>query len=90
MEARFRQRVGDIEFWKGELEAKLAELKDVAGNLDSQAGRVEQALVGCSEPLDVAEKCLAHRCDHYVCLFFFLAILILCRQKASPDHGTKI
>lgn len=59
--ARFKQRVGDIAFWKSELEAKLGELKDHLDELDSQHVRVEQALGSCSEPLSVAEQCLAHR-----------------------------
>jgi len=39
VEARFRQRVGDIEFWKNELEAKLAELKTEVEEMESQAER---------------------------------------------------
>ncbi len=61
VEERFRQRVGDIAFWKSELDSKLSELKSGLDEAESQAGRVEQALAGCSAPLDAAEKCLAHR-----------------------------
>ncbi len=61
MEERFRQRVGDISFWKSELEAKLGEVKSAADDADSLAGRVEQALAGCAAPADAADKCLAYR-----------------------------
>ncbi len=67
VEARFRQRVGDIEFWKKELEQKLAELKDGTENLDSQLDRVESALSGCTSPLEVSEQCLAFRAQRQGC-----------------------
>jgi hypothetical protein len=58
---RFKQRVGDIAFWKTELEAKLGELKEHLDELDEQHIRVNQAFVACAEPLGIAESCLAHR-----------------------------
>ena len=61
VDARFRQRVGDIAFWKSELDGKLAELKDNLDDLDSQRIRVEQALEACIDPLKVSEQCLANR-----------------------------
>ena len=53
---RFRQRVGDIAFWKTELDGKLAGLKDLIDDLDSQRIRVEQALDACTEPLSISEQ----------------------------------
>ena len=70
VEERFRQRVGDIAFWKTELASKLSELKDRLDEAESQMGRVQQALAGCTEPLDVAERCLANRWK-----FFFATVI---------------
>lgn len=58
---RFKQRVGDISFWKSELDKKLGELKEHLEELDSQHIRVRQAFDACGEPLSIAEQCLAHR-----------------------------
>lgn len=61
VDARFKQRVGDIAFWKGELDLKLGELEERLEDERAQCVRVESALAGCAEPLAVAEKCLAAR-----------------------------
>ena len=58
---RFKQRVGDISFWKSELDSKLAELKEHLDELDSQHIRVRMGLQACDEPLDISQRCLAHR-----------------------------
>ena len=58
---RFKQRVGDISFWKTELQKKLAELKTHLDELESQHIRVNHALESCGEPLSISEQCLAHR-----------------------------
>lgn len=46
VDTRFKQRVGDIDFWKSELESKLAEMKESLDAADSQRIRLEKALVG--------------------------------------------
>ena len=61
VDTRFRQRVGDIDFWKSELEKKLSELKNALDGSDSQRIRVEKALAACTDPLSVSEQCVAHR-----------------------------
>jgi tektin-1 len=61
VETRFRQRVGDIDFWKSELEKKLSNLKDTLEEADEQKSRVDQALLSLQEPLAASEKCLANR-----------------------------
>lgn len=72
---RFKQRVGDISFWKSELDSKLAELKEHLDELDSQHIRVRMGLKACDEPLDISQKCLAHRnqrqgIDRYIKCFY--------------------
>ncbi len=61
VDTRFRQRVGDIDFWKSELDKKLTELKDALEEAEEQKDRADQALASLSEPLAVAEQCLANR-----------------------------
>ena len=63
VDTRFRQRVGDIDFWKSELESKLGEMKNALDEVDSQRIRVEKALAACTDPLSVSisEQCVAHR-----------------------------
>ena len=53
--------MGDINFWKSELDKKLGELKEHLDELDSQHIRVRAALSACDEPLSISEQCLAHR-----------------------------
>ena len=72
---RFKQRVGDISFWKSELDSKLAELKEHLDELDSQHIRVRMGLKACDEPLDISQRCLAHRnqrqgIDRYIKCFY--------------------
>lgn len=46
VKTRFQQRVGDISFWKSELDLKLAELKEAIDEVECQRDRVIQALAG--------------------------------------------
>ena len=61
VDTRFKQRVGDIEFWKGELENKLSELNDGLEEAESQKARVDMALGALDDPMAAAEQCLANR-----------------------------
>lgn len=61
VDTRFKQRVGDIAFWKSELENKLADLKLEVEAVEAQNVRLEHAIGACREPLGVTEQCLAHR-----------------------------
>ena len=61
MDTRFKQRVGDIAFWKSELEGKLADLKREIEAVECKHIRIAAGLGATSEPLTIAEKCLAHR-----------------------------
>ena len=46
VKTRFQQRVGDIAFWKSELDLKLAELKEAIEEVECQRDRVSHALAG--------------------------------------------
>ena len=61
VDTRFKQRVGDIDFWKSELENKLTELKDGLEEAESQKARVDMALGALDDPMAAAEQCLANR-----------------------------
>eukprot|EP00095_Tigriopus_kingsejongensis_P002765 maker-scaffold845_size89356-snap-gene-0.17 protein:Tk02765 transcript:maker-scaffold845_size89356-snap-gene-0.17-mRNA-1 annotation:"cathepsin d" len=61
VQVRFRQRVGDIGFWKSELDTRLGTLKGVLEEMESQNVRVSQALSGCETPQRANEQCLAFR-----------------------------
>ena len=61
VDTRFRQRVGDIAFWKSELEGKLADLKREIEAVECKHIRIAAGLGATAEPLTIAEKCLAHR-----------------------------
>ena len=61
VDTRFRQRVGDIAFWKSELEGKLADLKREIEAVECKHIRIAAGLGSTSEPLSIAEKCFAHR-----------------------------
>ena len=61
VDTRFKQRVGDIAFWKSELEGKLADLKREIEAVECKHIRVAAGLGATSEPLGIAEKCLANR-----------------------------
>ena len=61
VDTRFKQRVGDIAFWKSELEGKLADLKREIEAVECKHIRLATGLGATSEPLSIAEKCLAHR-----------------------------
>ncbi|XP_013403743.1 tektin-1 [Lingula anatina] len=55
------QRIADLDFWKSELDNKLAELKTEIDNLLAFKTRVEKAIEACAEPLHIAQQCLANR-----------------------------
>ena len=61
VDTRFKQRVGDIAFWKSELEGKLADLKREIEAVECKHIRIAAGLGATSEPLTIAEKCFAHR-----------------------------
>ena len=44
VKTRFQQRVGDIAFWKSELDLKLAELKEAIDEVECHRDRINHAL----------------------------------------------
>lgn len=48
--------MGDVAFWKVELDGKLAELKDSLEEITCQRDRVHQALAATKQPMAVTEK----------------------------------
>ena len=57
----FAQRIRDIEFWRQELERKLAENAEETDLLVERKERLEKALVATRFPLEVAQSCLLFR-----------------------------
>nr|CAB3266894.1 tektin-1-like [Phallusia mammillata] len=58
---KIAQRLEDINFWKSELELKLAELTAENDTLLNYKARLEKALAACEEPLDISQQCLINR-----------------------------
>ena len=55
------QRIGDIKYWKGELDEKLDGVKNETENLLAFKTRLEKCLEACEEPLYIAQQCLQNR-----------------------------
>uniref|UniRef100_A0A3B3QEQ7 Tektin n=1 Tax=Paramormyrops kingsleyae TaxID=1676925 RepID=A0A3B3QEQ7_9TELE len=58
---RLEQRIQDIRFWRQELNLSLENMVLEVEALLTLRTRLERALAGCSEPLDVTLQCLAER-----------------------------
>lgn len=58
---KFSQRLRDVEFWKTELQRKLADNGNETETLLQRKEQLEQALVGTQFPLEVAQTCLGLR-----------------------------
>lgn len=60
-EHKFSQRIRDVQFWKTELEQKLADNASETELLLQRKEQLEQALVATQFPLEVAKQCLGLR-----------------------------
>lgn len=58
---KFSQRIRDIDFWKQELEQKLAENAKETEFLLQRKKQLEKALTETQFPLEVAQSCLSFR-----------------------------
>lgn len=55
------QRINDVKYWNTEVDDKLDEMKKETEALDAFLARIDNAILGCKEPLHIAEACLAKR-----------------------------
>ena len=58
---KFSQRLGEIDFWKAELEEKLEENAAETELLLERKEQLEMALAATALPLEVSSNCLAYR-----------------------------
>ena len=58
---KFSQRLRDVDFWKTELQRKLADNRNETEILLQRKEQLEQALVSTQFPLEVAKTCLCLR-----------------------------
>ena len=58
---KFSQRLRDVDFWKSELQQKLADTAAETGSLLRRKERLEEALAAAQFPLEVAQTCLGLR-----------------------------
>lgn len=58
---KFSQRLRDVEFWKSELQRKLADNASETDTLVQRRQQLEEALIGTQFPLEVAQTCLRLR-----------------------------
>ena len=54
-------RTGDVEFWRGELDNKLSQLKDEICNMTNLKIRVDSEARSCSEPINITQQCITFR-----------------------------
>lgn len=65
VDKKLDQRLNDIKYWKGELEAKLDGVFHEIDALESFKKRVEKAIESIQEPLHIGQTCLANREKRY-------------------------
>lgn len=58
---KLHQRVDEMKYWETEAENYLETIKDEIGRLVAFRSRIEKSLEACSEPLHIAQQCLAAR-----------------------------
>ena len=64
---KLQLRVGDVEFWRGELDNKLAQLKDEIEEASNLKIRVDNEARSCSEPINIAQQCMTYRTGRQGC-----------------------
>ena len=67
MDEKLQLRVGDVEFWRGELDAKLAQLKEEISCMNNLKIRVDSEARSCTEPLNINQQCLTYRTGRQGC-----------------------
>ena len=61
VDEKLQLRVGDVEFWRGELDAKLAQLKEEISSMNNLKIRVDSEARSCTEPINIAQQCVTFR-----------------------------
>ena len=67
VDEKLQLRVGDVEFWRGELDAKLAQLKEEISCMNNLKIRVDSEARSCTEPLNINQQCLTYRTGRQGC-----------------------
>ena len=67
VDVKLQLRVGDVEFWRGELDNKLAQLKDEIEESSNLKIRVDNEARSCSEPINITQQCMTYRTGRLGC-----------------------
>ena len=67
VDEKLQLRVGDVEFWRGELDAKLAQLKEEISSMNNLKIRVDSEAKSCTEPININQQCLTYRTGRQGC-----------------------
>ena len=61
VDTKLKLRTGDVEFWRGELDNKLSQLKDEISNMSNLKIRVDSEARSCTEPINITQQCMTFR-----------------------------
>ena len=61
VDTKLKLRTGDVEFWRGELDNKLGQLKEEISNMTNLKIRVDSEAKSCTEPINIAQQCVTFR-----------------------------
>ena len=64
---KLQLRVGDVEFWRGELDNKLSQLKDEIEEATNLKIRVDSEAKSCTEPMNITQQCMTYRAARQGC-----------------------
>ena len=67
VDVKLHLRVGDVEFWRGELDNKLAQLKDEIEEASNLKIRVDNEARSCSEPINITQQFMTYRTGRQGC-----------------------
>jgi len=61
VEQKLNLRIDNVKFWHSELSRQLTALNNETAQLDAYKRRLENAVAGCTQPLNAAHSCLGNR-----------------------------
>ena len=67
VDEKLQLRVGDVEFWRGELDSKLTQLKEEISSMNNLKIRVDSEAKSCTEPININQQCLTYRTGRQGC-----------------------